>query len=213
MTRVIIADDHAVVRQGLIRILADEWPTTVFSEAANVHEVLRLCRIEGPWDAAVLDLNMPGSEGVEGIKDVKRTCPRLPVLVLSVHSEDQYAVRALRAGAAGYLSKDSAPEELVQALRRVLSGGRYISPAVADILAQTLETRQDDGRPLHERLSDREFQILRAIGSGRTVTQIAAELSLSVKTVSTYRTRLLQKMDMNTSAELTTYALRHHLVD
>lgn len=209
--RILIADDHAVVRRGLKQILADDFKKADFGEAANVRDALELVRKER-WDAVVLDITMPGGRsGLEALKEIREARPRLPVLVLSMHPEDQFALRVLRSGAAGYMTKESAPEELVGAIRKILAGGRYVSAALAEKMASYLAV--DTPNLPHENLSDREFVVLRMIASGMTVTHIAAELSLSVKTVSTYRVRILEKMDMTTNAELTHYAIKNHLVD
>jgi two-component system, NarL family, invasion response regulator UvrY len=209
MIRVLIADDHAVVRRGLGHILTEKADMRVVGEAENVHELLALVR-EQPCDLVVLDVSMPGRSGLDVLKDMKQERPRLPVLILSMYPEDQYAVRALRAGAAGYLNKESAPEELVEAVRKVVAGRRYVSPLVAEKLACDL-TSAGGGTP-HETLSDREFQVMRLIGSGKSVTDIADELALSVKTVSTYRSRVLEKTGMKNNAELTHYAIQNRLV-
>jgi DNA-binding NarL/FixJ family response regulator len=208
--KILLADDHAVVRQGLKLILADHFKKAEFGEARNAHEVLSRVT-EKPWDVLILDITMPGRSGLEVLRDVRQMYPKLPVLVLSMHPEDQFAVRMLRAGAAGYLTKESAGEELVGAVQKVLKGGRYISAALAERMAFFLEG--DAHQAPHERLSDREFQILRQIALGKAVSQIAKELSLSVKTISTYRTRILNKMHMAHNAELTRYALQMSLVD
>lgn len=206
----LIADDHAVVRRGLSEILQDSYELTDLGEAATCAEALEQVRNE-EWDVVVLDLTMPGPGGLEALKQIKQLKPRLPVLVLSVHSEEQYAVRALRAGAAGYLTKECAPQELVQALHRVIHGGKYLSQDVAELLAGEL---LDPGQgPPHQRLSDRELQVLRMLGSGMRVKDIAETLSLSEKTVSTYRRRLLDKMEMNSNAELIRYAISNGLTD
>lgn len=210
MIRVLIADDHAIVRQGLRQILSDTPDMTVGGEAANGVEVLQKLRSEGPWDVLLLDVAMPGKNGIDTLKQVKTEFPRLPVLVLSMYPEDQYAVRLLKAGAAAYLTKESAPEQLVTAIRTVAAGRRYISPTVAELLAAQLD--RDTEQPPHAGLSDREFEILRLLASGLTVSDIATQLSLSVKTVSTYRTRLLTKMQLRNNAELTHYAIRNGLV-
>jgi two-component system invasion response regulator UvrY len=207
--KIILADDHAVVRQGVKQILASAFPTATFGEASNAHDLLALVQ-QGRWDIVVLDLTMPGSNGLDLLKLIKHDHPSLPVLILSMYPEDQFAVRAVRAGAAGYLNKEGAPEELVQALRKILAGGNYISAAVADELV--LHTRQDNDRPAHEQLSDREFQVLCLIASGKGVKEIGAKLSLSPATVSTYRVRILQKMSMKTNAELMQYAIQKGLV-
>lgn len=210
MIRALIADDHAVVRQGLKQILGDTPEMLVAGEATNGQEVLDKVRAE-PWDVVVLDISMPDRSGLDVLKQLRSERPKLPVLVLSMHSEDQYAVRVLKAGASGYLTKDSAPDELVKAIRKVVSGGTYVSSFLAEKLAFEIGT--DSSRLPHETLSDREFQVLRLIAAGESVTEIAAELYLSVKTVSTYRARLLQKMNLTTNAELMHYAMQNHLID
>jgi two-component system, NarL family, invasion response regulator UvrY len=208
--RILITDDHALVRQGLKLILADRFRKAVFGEARNATEALASVWKE-KWDVVVLDITMPGRSGLEVLKEIKRSRPRLPVLVLSMHPEDQFAVRLLKAGAAGYLTKESAGEELVGAIKKVVAGGRYISPSLAERMASYLTI--DLQKAPHERLSDREFLILRMIASGKQVSQIAKELSLSVATVSTYRARILEKMDMKNNSELTHYALQKSLVE
>jgi two-component system, NarL family, invasion response regulator UvrY len=208
MIHILIVDDHAIVRRGLIHILLDE-PDIEVSEAAESHEALQLVR-EKNWDLMVLDVNLPGKSGLEVLKEIKRERPALPVLVLSVHPEEQFAVRTLRAGAAGFLSKDAAPEELVRAIRKILGGGKYVSEYVADRLLSDLHAKARE--TLHEALSDREFQILRLFGAGKTVSEIAAELSISVPTVSTYRARILEKTGLKTTAELVHYAIQNRLV-
>jgi len=206
--RILIADDHAVVRQGLKQILADEFSRAVFGEAANATEAIERVWKE-PWDVVMLDITMPGRTGLEVLAEIRKTRPRLPVLVLSMHPEDQFAMRVLKSGASGYMTKESAPGELVGAIKKVLSGGRYVSAALAEHMATHLGT--DTQTPPHERLSDREFLVLRELAAGKTVSQIAGELSLSVKTISTYRTRLLEKMHMTTTAELMHYAIANQL--
>ena len=208
--KVIIADDHPVVRQGLRQMLAVEQDLTVVGEARNGQEVVELSR-RVPWEVAVLDYNMPGKNGLELIKELRQRYPGRAVLILSMYPEDRYAVRALKAGAAGYLTKESAPEELVSAIRKVAGGGRYVTPTLGEKLA--LELEDNRGKPLHETLSDREYQVMWMIASGKTVRQIADELFLSPNTVSTHRTRILRKMNMKSTAELMHYAIAHHLVD
>jgi two-component system, NarL family, invasion response regulator UvrY len=208
--KVLIADDHPVVRQGLRQMLAVESDLTVVGEARNGQEVVELSR-RVPWEVAVLDYNMPGKNGLELIKELRQRYPGRAVLILSMYPEDRYAVRALKAGAAGYLTKESAPEELVSAIRKVAGGGRYVTPTLGEKLA--LELEDNRGKPLHERLSDREYQIMWMVASGKTVRQIADELFLSPNTVSTHRTRILRKMSMKSNAELMHYAIAHHLVD
>ena len=209
MLRILLADDHTVVRQGVKQILAEAFAQATFGEAQNARELLELVAQER-WDIVVLDLSMPGGNGLEALKQIKHDHPQLPVLILSMYPEDQYAVRTIRAGAAGYLNKESAPEELVQAIRKVLHGGEYISASVADELV--LHARNEDDQPLHKHLSDREYQVLCLIAAGKEVKEISSELSLSAKTISTYRARLLEKMNMKTNAELTHYAIQNALV-
>lgn len=208
--RILITEDHAVVREGLKLILADHFKNAVFGEARNATEALTRVWKE-KWDVVVLDITMPGRSGLEVLKEIKRSRPKLPVLILSMHPEDQFAVRLLKAGAAGYLTKESAGEALVGAIKKVVAGGRYISPSLAERMASYLTL--DLQKAPHERLSDREFLILRMIASGKQVSQIAKELSLSVSTVSTYRARILEKMAMKNNAELTHYALQNALVE
>jgi two-component system invasion response regulator UvrY len=210
MIKVLIADDHAVVRRGIRQILTDEPDMLVAGEASTVQEVRDLARAER-WDVIVLDINMPGGSGVELLSELRRERPDLRVLVLTVYPEDQYAVRAIKAGAAGFLTKESAPEKLVEAVRKIAGGGRYVSPELAEALASLL-AGEATGAP-HERLSDREFEVFKMLASGKTVSEVAQELGLSVKTVSTHRTRILGKMDMRTNAELTRYAVKNRLVD
>lgn len=210
MINVLIADDHAIVRQGLKQIFSDVPEMRVAGEAADGHEALRKLRTEA-YDVLVLDLTMPGPGGIDILKTLQQERPGLPALILSMHAEDQYAVRMLRAGASGYLTKESAPVELVQAIRKVVAGGKYISAGLAEILAFRLDSATD--RPLHEKLSDREFQVMRLLGSGKTVTTIATELALSAKTVSTYRSRILDKLNLENTAEITRYALQNGLID
>lgn len=210
MIKVLIADDHAVVRQGLKRILQDTHEMMVAGEAVNGQEVLKKVRAEA-WDVVILDISMPGHSGLDILKELEHERPKLPVLVLSMHSEDQFAMRVLRAGASGYLTKDSAPDELVKAVRKVARGGKYVSPSLAEKLAY--EIGPDSNKLPHETLSDREFQVLRMIATGKAVGEIATELSLSPKTISTYRARLLQKMNLTSNAELIHYAIQNHLID
>ncbi len=210
MIRILIADDHPIVRRGLKEILVRELEGTICGEAGNAQQVLSEVQSQD-WDLVILGVTMPGRSGLDVLRDLKGLRPKLPVLVLSMHPEDQLGKRMLKAGASGYMNKESAPEELVKAIRKVLAGGVYVSPALAERLA--LDLQENSGRPLHETLSDREFEVLRMIALGKTVTQIAEELHLSVPTVSTYRARLLEKMNMTTTAELMRYALRNHLVD
>jgi two-component system, NarL family, invasion response regulator UvrY len=207
--RVVVVDDHAVVREGLKRILSEDPRVKVVGEAGDDVEALTMVERQRP-DAVITDISMPGRGGLELLHELGRQHPRLPVLVLSIHSEDELAVRALKAGAAGYLTKDSAPEELLQAVLRVAVGGRYLSPGVAERLAFHLDARVSEA--LHQRLSDREYQVLTKLAQGRSVGQIAEELALSPKTISTYRVRLLEKLGLGSNAELISYALRNGLV-
>jgi DNA-binding NarL/FixJ family response regulator len=207
--KILLADDHAVVRHGLKQILTDEFKRATFGEARNTREALDLVWKQD-WDVVVLDITMPGRSGLDALREIKKSKPRLPVLVLSMHPENQFAVRVLKAGASGYMTKESAPDELVGAVKKVLAGGRYVSTALAETLAASLSNNQ---RAPQEKLSDREFQVLRLIASGKMATEIARELSLSVKTISTYRTRILEKMGMKNNAELMHYAIQHRLVE
>src|SRR6266851_306589 len=210
MIRALIADDHAVVRQGLRQILQETTDMQVTGEAATGPEALDRARGDS-YDVVVLDITMPGRSGFEVLKELRVELPELPVLVLSMHAEEQFAVRLLKAGAAGYLNKESAPDELVKAIRKVVSGGRYVSPTLAEKLAFEIDAGSD--KLLHETLSDREFQVMRMMASGKTVKEIATELSLSVKTISTYRARILTKMNLHTNAELIHYAITNQLVE
>ena len=207
--RVLIADDHAIVREGLKQILADTGDIVVAGDAGSGLEAIKLART-GDFDVLLLDISMPDRSGIEVLKQVRQEFPKLAVLMLSMHREDQYAIRSLKAGAAGYLNKQSAPDELVTAIRQVALGRKYISPA----LAQQLADQIGDDRAVapHETLSDREYQTLTLIASGKTVSEIATELVLSVKTISMYRSRLLQKMKLRHNAELTHYAIKNNLV-
>lgn len=209
MIRVLIVDDHAIVRRGLKALLSDELHGAAFGEASHAQQALEALRRE-KWDIALLDVTLPGKNGLDLLKEFKAERPRLPVLVLSAHPEDQFALRALKSGAEGYLTKDSAPEELVKAIRKILSGGRYVSPTLAEKLAANV--RHDFTRMPHETLSDREYEVMCLIALGKTVTEIAGELSLSVKTISTYRTRILEKLGVKNSAAIVQYAIRNGLV-
>jgi DNA-binding NarL/FixJ family response regulator len=207
--RILLADDHTVVRRGLKQILAEEFKRAVFGEASNAQESLELVRKEH-WDVLVLDITMPGRSGLEVMREIRKLRPSLPVLVLSVHPENQFAVRVLKLGAVGYMTKESAADELVGAVKKVLAGGRYVSASLAETLAMNLSS--GPVRPPHELLSDREFQVLRLIASGKIVSEIARGLGLSVKTISTYRCRILEKMGLRNNAELMHYAMQQQLV-
>ncbi|MEW6734123.1 MAG: response regulator transcription factor [Acidobacteriota bacterium] len=209
MIKVLVADDHAIVREGLKQILAENSTIVVAGEASTAQEVIRKVQT-GSWDVVVLDISLPDRSGLEVLKQIKNQFPTLPILVLTMHAEEQYAVRVLKAGASGYLTKESAPEQLVEALQKVARGGRYVSASLAERLV--FDLRSDPNKLPHESLSDREFQILCMIASGKTLTEIAQELYVSIKTVSTHRTRILQKMGMRNNAELIHYAITHSLI-
>jgi two-component system, NarL family, invasion response regulator UvrY len=209
MIKLLVADDHAVVRRGIEQIIAETSDIVVADEAKNGQEALEKAR-KNDYDLVLMDISMPGRDGLEILKELKSEKPKLAVLILSMYPEEQYAVRALRSGAAGYLTKESASEELISAIRKVSSGGKYVSASLAENLAHKLEEYSE--KPLHERLSDREYRIMCMIASGKTQTQVADELSLSIKTISTYRTRLLAKMHMKSNAEITRYAIENKLV-
>jgi DNA-binding NarL/FixJ family response regulator len=193
----------------LKQILTDEFKRATFGEARNAQEAIDLVWKQD-WDVVVLDITMPGRSGLDALREIKKSKPRLPVLVLSMHPENQFAMRVLKSGASGYMTKESAPDELVGAVKKVLAGGRYVSAALGETLAASLSNNQ---RAPQEKLSDREFQVLRLIASGKMATEIAKELSLSIKTISTYRTRILEKMGMKNNAELMHYAIQHRLVE
>ena len=210
MTRILIVDDHEVVRDGVKRIFEEQPKTTAFGDASTPSEALQLIS-EHDWDIVVLDLSLGSRSGLDLLKQLKQARPRIPVLILSMHSEEQYARRAFRAGAAGYITKDSSRAELSKAIDKVIKGGRYVSPLVAEKLVAILE-KGADAAP-HDALSDREFQVMDLIASGKTVSEIAELLTLSGKTISTYRARLLEKMGMKTNAELTRYAIQNRLLE
>ena len=210
MIRVFIADDHPLIRKGIKEILEEEIDLKVIGEAAYPHEVLEGIQKYEP-DILVTDLTMPGRSGLDLISDLKQLFPKLPILVLTMHPEERFAVRALKAGAYGYITKDSKPEELIKAIRQVVTGRKYITPSLAEKLAT--ELNRDQNKQPHEILSDREFQIMRLISSGKKVSEIAEKLSISIRTVNTYRARILLKMNMKSNAELTLYAIENHLID
>jgi len=210
MIKILIADDHRMFREGLKHILAEYPDLVVADEANNGQEVLDKIW-KNNYDMVLLDITMPGMTGLEALKQLKNDKPKLPVLILSMHPEEQYAIRVLRAGASGYLTKESAPDELITAIRKISQGRKYITPSLAERLASEFEA--DSEKPLHDILSDREYQVLRMIAAGKTVKYIAKELSLSIKTVSTYRTRIMEKMKMKTNAEVMHYVIKHQLLD
>jgi DNA-binding NarL/FixJ family response regulator len=210
MIKILIADDHAIVREGLKQILSESSDLVVVAEASTGQEVLDKIG-KDDLDLVVLDIAMPGRGGLDILKEIKSLKPKLSVLVLSMYPEEQYAVRVLKSGASGYLTKESAPVELVKAIRQISQGKKYISPSLAEKLAVDLEISPD--RPPHETLSDREYQVMCMVASGKTLKEIADGLSLSIKTISTYRSRILEKMNMKTNAELTHYAIKNRLVE
>ena len=208
MLRILVVDDHPVVRQGLKYILSGEPRIEMVGEASNSQEALNLIRTS-PWDAVILDIAMPGRGGLDILKELKRDFPKLPVLILSMHPEEQYAMRALKEGAAGYMNKESAPYDLLTAIQKITRGGKYISPALSEKLLFAIDTE----KPLHENLSNREFQVMLMIASGKGISRIADEMSLSVKTVGTYRTRILEKLNVANNAEIMRYAMQHKLIE
>lgn len=211
MINILIADDHAVVRQGLKQIITDNEDMTVTGEAENAQEVLRFVGKEN-FNVIILDITMPGGKsGLDLLPEIKELRPNAKVLILSMHAEEQFAIRALKSGASGYITKQSAPTELIKAIRKVQSGGKYISQSIAEQLAFFLS--DDENKPLHEKLSDREFQVLRMIATGKILREIADELFISEKTVSTYRARILEKMNMKRNAELIRYAVQNKLIE
>ena len=210
MTKILLVDDHEVVRDGIKKIFDEQPETIVFGQAGTAVEALVLARDED-WDVVVLDLSLGARSGLEVLKELNQIRPRLPVLILSMHSEEQYARRAFKGGAAGYITKDSPRTELLKAIEKVIKGGRYLSPTLAETLVFDIERGTD--RPPHAALSDREFEVMKLIASGRKVTEIAGILSLSDKTISTYRARILEKMNMKTNAEIIRYAIQNELVD
>lgn len=209
MLKVLIADDHTVVRRGLRQILLEGFPSAQVEEVADAEELIKKI-MQAPWDLVISDLSMPGRSGLEALQQIKQIQPKLPVLILSIHPEDQYAIRVLRAGASGYLSKDMAPDELVIAVQKVLMGKKYITDTIAEKLASVLD--QDSSKAPHEILSDREFSVLKLLASGKSVSEIAESMFLSVTTVSTYRTRIMVKMNMKNNADLTLYAIENKLL-
>jgi two-component system invasion response regulator UvrY len=208
MRRFLIADDHTVVRKGLRQILLDAFPSAFVEEVGDAEDLFKKVMTE-EWDVVITDISMPGRSGLEVLQQIRQTLPKLPILVLSVYSEDQYAIRVLKAGASGYLTKNLAPEELVKAVNQVLIGKKYITPSIAEKLATTLE--HDTEKLPHECLSDREFEVLKLLASGKSVSDIAEKISLSPTTISTYRARIMTKMNLRTNADLTLYAVEYKL--
>jgi two-component system invasion response regulator UvrY len=210
MIKIIIADDHPLIRKGIKDVLEEEMDFNVVADAAFPHEVINGIQEHDP-DILITDLSMPGRSGLELISDVRQLYPKLPILVLTMHPEERFAVRALKAGVAGYLTKDTKPEEIVKAVRQIISGRKFITQSIAEKLATELD-RDLDKLP-HELLSDREFQVMRMLAAGQKVREIAVKLSLSIRTVNTYRSRIFDKMKMRTDTELTMYAMEYHLID
>ncbi|HLF47368.1 MAG TPA: response regulator transcription factor [Chitinophagaceae bacterium] len=209
MIRILIADDHAIVRKGLKQIIIDEFPSALVEEVGDVESLIAFV-IKENWDVIISDISMPGRSGIEALHQVKAINPKIPVLILSMHPEDQYALRVLKAGAAGYLNKDSVHEELIKAIYTVRIGRKFITPTIAEKLAGTLNTDQD--KLPHELLSDREFDVFKMIAEGKTISEIATQFSLGATTVSTYRARILEKMHFKTNADLTRYALENKII-
>ena len=209
MIRILVADDHTVVRRGLRQILLEGFPGALVEEVGDAEDLIKNI-VKSEWDVVISDLSMPGRSGLDALQQIKQLHPNLPVLILSIHPEEQYALRVLKAGASGYLSKDMAPDELVNAVKKVMLGKKYITASVAEKLAATLD--QDHNKPLHEFLSDREFNVLKMLAAGRSVSEIAESLFLSVTTVSTYRSRIMAKMNLKNNAELTLYSMEHKLL-
>ncbi len=211
MIKIVIADDHDIVRAGLKQIISDTRDMKVTGESGCAEQLIELIK-KNEYDVVLLDLKMPGMNGLDAIKHIKALKPDLPVIVLSMHAEDQYAVRTIRAGASGYITKETASENLVAAIKKAVAGGRYISPALAESLADSIAWGGIDA-PLHDNLTDREFQVMCMIASGKSVSEIASELFLSVKTISTYRQRLLTKMNMKNNSEITHYVIKNNLLE
>ncbi len=209
MRRILIADDHSVVRMGLKQILLNEFPSALIEEVSDAEELLKKIMME-EWDIVICDIAMPGRSGLDVLTQIRKSHPKLPFLVLSMYPEEQYAIRVLKAGASGYLNKDSAPEELVKAINRVLSGKKYITPSIAERLVTTVD--QHDREFIHESLSDREFEVLKLLASGKSVSDISDQISLSVSTISTYRARIMTKMNLKTNTDLIMYSIDHKLI-
>jgi DNA-binding NarL/FixJ family response regulator len=207
--RILIADDHAILRKGLREILLDEYPSAYIEEVADADSLFKKT-LKAEWDVVITDLSMPGRSGLEALREIKQNSPKLPVLVLSNYPEDQYATRVLKAGASGYINKDTAPAELVKAIQKVLIGRKYITPSIAEKLASDLSS--DSDKAPHELLTDREFDVMKLLASGKPILEIANMLSLSPTTISTYRARILDKMNMKSNADLTRYALQNNII-
>ena len=209
MLRILIADDHSVVRKGLKQILLDEFSSALIEEVADAEALIKKV-ISSQWDVVISDLSMPGRSGLDALQQIKSSHPNLPVLILSIHPEEQYALRALKSGASGYITKDAAPDELVKAVQKILLGKKYISQSIAEKLANTFSA--DAGINPHESLSDREFDVMKQLANGKSVSEIADMLSLSVTTISTYRARLMTKMNLKSNSDLTRYAIENKLI-
>ena len=209
MIRILIADDHAIVRKGLKQLLLEEYPSAIMEEAGDAEELVKKA-LAKEWDVVICDLSMPGRSGLDALKQIKQASPQLPVLIMSMYPAEQYAVRVMKAGAYGYLSKDSIHDELIKAVQTVLRGRKFITSSIAEKLLEVFDIGND--RPLHGSLSDREFDVFKLLASGKTVSEIADQLSLSSNTVSTYRSRILEKMNMKTNTELTRYAIEKKLI-
>lgn len=209
MIRVLIADDHAIVRKGLKQLLLEEYPSAIIEEVGDAEKLIKRT-IQDDWDIVICDLSMPGRSGLDALRQIKQSSPNLPVLIMSVHPEDQYALRVLKAGASAYLGKDTVHNELIKAIQTARLGKKYITPSIAERLADAFENESD--RESHQALSDREFDVFKLLASGKSTSDIAAQLSLSITTVSTYRSRILEKMTMHSNAEMTRYALEKGLI-
>jgi two-component system invasion response regulator UvrY len=209
MLRILIADDHAIVRKGLIQILLEQYPTAFISETADAESLIQ-ATINEEWDVVICDMSMPGRSGLDALQQIKQSSPKLPVLIMSMHPEDQYALRVLKAGASGYLQKETIHDDIVKAIETVLLGKKFITPSIAEKLADFIDA--DASRQLHESLSDREFDVMKLLATGKSVTEIGEQLSLSATTISTYRSRVMEKMNMRSNADLTRYALENGLI-
>jgi two-component system, NarL family, invasion response regulator UvrY len=210
MIRILIADDHAIVRRGMKQLLLEHYPFAEIGEASNVEELISQVISRKDWDVVVCDMNMPGRSGLDAIMQIKEIAPGLPVLIMSMYPEDQYALRVLKSGAAGYLTKETIHDDIVRAIETVIKGKRYITLSLAEKLAESVNRESE--KPLHEVLSDREFDVFKLLASGRTITEIASQLSLSSTTVSTYRSRIMEKMKLKSNAELARYAIEARLI-